>query len=90
MNKEKLKKYIKKYLCKDAIFNIELYDKVVYFSLNSFGNREVCNIEIPYKNRLDKKAIYTSIADLITNFDFSFRVEFTDTKDILKFIGIEK
>ena len=88
MNKEQLKKHIKTYLAKDVFFNIETIDKKVYFSLYGFDNREVCFIEIPYKNQLDKKAIYVSIADLITNFDFSFRVTFTNTIDILKFIEV--
>jgi hypothetical protein len=89
MNKEQLKTYIKKYLAKDVFFNIEIIDRKVYFSLYGFHNREVCFMEIPYKNRLDKKAIYTAIADLITSFDFSFRVTFDNTKDIYTFLEVE-
>ena len=90
MNKKQLIKYIKKNLAKDVNFNIELDKERVYFSLYGYDNREVCNIEISYNDRLDKKAIYVCIADLISNFDFSFRVTFTNTKDILKFIGCDK
>ena len=86
MNKEELKKYIKKELAKDVFFEIELSNKIVCFSLYGFDNREVCHIEIPYKNKLDKDAIYTAIADLIKRFDFSFRVEFYNTQDIYKFL----
>jgi len=87
MNKQELKKYIKQHLSEDAFFNVETIDKKVYFSLYGFDNREVCFIEIPYKNRLDKKAIYTAIADLISKFDFSFRVTFSNIQDIYKFLN---
>lgn len=86
MNKKELIKHIKKDLCKDAIFNIEIIHKNVYFNLYSFGNREVCNIKIPYISRLDKSNIYKAILTLVTNFDFSFRVCFDNTKDIYNFI----
>ena len=88
MNKLKLKKYIKDNLTTD--FNIKLIDKKVYFSLYGFDNREVCFMEIPYKDRLDKKSIYIAIADLTKRFDFSFRVCFDNTKDIYKFLGVEE
>jgi predicted transcriptional regulator len=86
MNKQELKQYIKKSLAMDVFFNIELIDKKVYFSLDDFHNREVCFIEISYKNRLDKKEIYEAIANLITKFDFSFRVTFTSTQEIYEFL----
>jgi len=88
MNKQDLKKFIKKHLATDVSFSVEVIDKKVYFSLYGFDNREVCFIEIPYKNQSDKKAIYTTIADLIQNFDFSFRVVFSDTKSIYQFIQV--
>ena len=86
MNKQDLKKYIKKQIAKDVNFQLILYKKQVLFYLYGYDNREVCSIEIPYNDRLDKKAIYTSIADLISNFDFSFRVTFENTKNIYEFI----
>ena len=88
MNKKQLIKYIKKYLSKDVIFNLELINKKVYFNLYGFDHREVCVIEINYKDRLDKRAIYVSIADLITHFDFSFRVFFDNMQDIYKFLKV--
>jgi len=91
MNKEKLKKYIKKQIAEDVNFQLMLYKKQVLFYLYSYDNREVCNIEIPYNDRLDKKSIYVSIADLIHSFDFSFRVTFENTKNIYEFIeGLNK
>ena len=88
MEKAELKKYIKKNLSTDVFFNVKTIDQKVYFSLYGFDNREVCFIEIPYKDRLDKRAIYTAIADLIKGFDFSFRVTFDNTKSIYKFLGV--
>ena len=88
MNKKDLIKNIKKYLARDVNFNLELYKKQVLFSLYSYDNREVCSIEIPYKDKLDKKAIYTSIVDLIKRFDFSFKVTFDNTQDIYKFLEV--
>lgn len=90
MNKRELERYVKKNLCRDVYFDIEINNKKIYFSLYSFDNRKVCDIEIPYKDRLNKKAIYTAIADLIKNFDFSFRVTFENTEDIYKFLGIKE
>ena len=89
MNKQTLTKYIKKHLCREVSFDIEIIDNKVYFSLYGLDNREVCFIEIPYKDMLDKRAIYTSIADLIKGFDFSFRVTFTNTQDIDKFLEVK-
>ena len=89
MNKIELIKNIKKYVAMDINFNLELYNKQVLFSLYSYDNREVCNIEIPYKNNLDKKAIYTAILDLVCNFDFSYRVCFDNTKDIYNFLEVD-
>ncbi len=90
MNKQDLKTYIKKCLAKDVFFNIETINHKVYFSLYGFDNREVCFMEIPYKSLLDKRSIYVGIADLINGFDFSFRVCFTNVKDIYDFLGVEE
>ena len=87
MNKKEIEKYIKKYLSYDAYFTIDIRDKYVLFRLYGYDNREVCLIEIPYKNRLDKEAIYTAIVDLINQFDFSFRVTFTSIKEIYDFLN---
>ncbi len=89
MNKNELKKYIKKELATDVFFNVEVIDKKVYFYLYGYDNREVCFIEIPYKDRLDKGSIYTAIANLIKRIDFSFRVTFDNIKDIYNFLGEE-
>jgi hypothetical protein len=77
-------------LATDVFFNVETIDKKVYFSLYGFDNREVCFIEIPYNNRLEKRAVYIVIADLIKTFDFSFRVTFETTADIYNFLEAEK
>jgi hypothetical protein len=79
-------------LATDVFFNVETINKKVYFSLYGFDNkfsvyREVCYIEIPYKDRLDKRAIYIAIADLIKMFDFSFRVTFETIENIYNFTG---
>ena len=87
MNKRELEKYIKKCLSYDAYFTIDIRGKYVLFRLYGYDNREVCLIEIPYKNRLDKEAIYTAIVDLINKFDFSFRVTFTSVKEIYDFLN---
>lgn len=88
MNKEKLNKYLKTIFTKEVYFSIEIINKIVCFNLYGYDNREVCIIEIPYKSRLDKKAIYTTIADLVKRFDFSFRVVFNNTKEIYDFLEV--
>ena len=86
MNLKELKKYIKGSLATDVSFDIGIINKIVCFYLYGYDSRQVCSIEIPYNDRLDKRAIYTSIADLIKGFDFSFRVTFDNTKDIFNFL----
>lgn len=88
MNKKQLIKNIKKYVSRDVNFNMELFNKQVLFYLYGYDNREVCCLEIPYTDRLDKKAIYISILDLLKRFDFSFKVTFDNTKDIYTFLEV--
>jgi hypothetical protein len=74
----------------DLSFNKQVNYKSVVFNVWGKDTRQVCCLEIPFKNNIEKNEIYFLIESLIKGFAFDFRVCFESKKEVYKFLNINE
>ena len=84
MNKQQILKKCKKFF---YYYNIDIYNNCITFEIFTKEGFNNCYIELEYKNQNEKREIYNLLNDFINCFDFSFKTEFYNKKELENFIN---